>query len=358
MRIKKRLANITYALNQAGQGDFTEVLKDQTTDELRDVSESFNEMTKNIKVLVEEVADTSTQVQTASQHLLENAKETAAATSNVTASVTDIAENVSQQQEMMAQSALAINETTASIAQISENAANVADVSYQSIHKARAGQQSVENVVQQMSKIYSSNVETNAVILDLKERSVEIGKIVGAITDISDQTNLLALNAAIESARAGEHGKGFAVVAGEVRKLSEQSAKSAQLISTIVGAIQQDTVKVAQLMEQTHGEVETGIHVVKNTGETFHEIVVAIEVANGGIQELSAISEEMTASMQEINASIETVAYLAKTTATDTTQIFSATEEQLALTEQVMRASETLTKESNELQNILTRFKV
>lgn len=199
-----------------------------------------------------------------------------------------------------------------------------------------------------MSAIYDSNVETNTVISNLKERSVEIGKIVGAITDISNQTNLLALNAAIESARAGEHGKGFAVVAGEVRKLSEQSTKSAQHISTIVEAIQQYTAKVAQLMEHTHQEIENGITVVKNTGGTFYEIVSAIEVANTGIQELSTISEGMTASMQEINASLESVAHLAKTTA----------EEQLALTEQVTYSAEILTTESKELRDSIKRFKV
>lgn len=357
-RIKKRLLNITSVLKDAGQGDFTKTLVDNTNDELSDVSTSFNQMASSMKELINEVTNSSSLVETASNELLWNAKETSDSTQNVTDSVQMIVENMAKQQEMVEDSANAINEITMGINQVSENALNVADASLTSINTAVSGQQSVENIINQMAEIYKSNVETTEVIKELESQSIEIGKIIEAITAISNQTNLLALNAAIEAARAGEHGKGFAVVAEEVRKLSEETNNSASLISTIVEAIQKDIVKAAEMMDHTHGEIESGIKLVKDTGTTFQQIVSSFEVANDGIQELSAISEEMAASMEKINSSIKSVAKLAKTTSEDADAIFNITEEQIALTEQVADAASMLTGKAETLRKVIERFKI
>ena len=68
----------------------------------------------------------------------------------------------------------------------------------------------------------------------LQQRVTHINEIVNAIDDIASQTTLLSLNASIEAARAGEAGKGFGVVADEIRKLADQSLKSAEQIHQII----------------------------------------------------------------------------------------------------------------------------
>lgn len=357
-RIRARLVSITEVLKAAGDGDFTKKLVDHSKDELAEVATSYNQMAENMKHLIKDVNEHSSHVQDASKDVVQTADDTMQMTTNVTTSVGAIVQNVQQQQQMIEQSVNAVNEMTEGIGQVSQNAFSVAEASTQSTHKAENGQASVENVVKQILSIYDANEQTSAVMKQLEIRSHEIGKITAAITDIAEQTNLLALNAAIEAARAGEHGKGFAVVADEVRKLSEQSNHSASLIASIVKAVQEDTAHVVNLIIHTHDEIENGITLVRETGDTFEHIVASISTANTGIQELSAISQQMSASMQEINASIENISHLATITSDDAQKISAVTTDQLKLTNFMKEAVGTMTVKSDDLNNVISKFNI
>ncbi|WP_425807944.1 methyl-accepting chemotaxis protein [Desulfitobacterium sp. Sab5] len=85
---------------------------------------------------------------------------------------------------------------------------------------------------------------------DGKEQVKATANILEFIRRVSTQTNLLGLNAAIEAARAGEHGKGFSVVAGEVRKLAEDSNRSANEIGTILNQFHEVIDRITQGVEQ------------------------------------------------------------------------------------------------------------
>jgi sugar diacid utilization regulator len=79
-----------------------------------------------------------------------------------------------------------------------------------------------------------------------KEQVKETTNILEFIRRVSTQTNLLGLNAAIEAARAGEQGKGFSVVAEEVRKLAEESNRSANEIGKILNQFQEIIGRITQ----------------------------------------------------------------------------------------------------------------
>ena len=78
----------------------------------------------------------------------------------------------------------------------------------------------------------------HAELTALLEELEQVGHVAGEIDKIAKQTNLLALNATIEAARAGDAGKGFAVVAGEVKALSNQTAKATAEVSQVVTDLQ------------------------------------------------------------------------------------------------------------------------
>jgi methyl-accepting chemotaxis protein len=102
---------------------------------------------------------------------------------------------------------------------------------------SKSSHKSKEELLQsakEMQQVETYTQKTKDAITTLAKRSEEIREASTFITHIASETNLLSLNASIEAARAGAAGKGFGVVASEVKKLADQSQKSAGHIEIIL----------------------------------------------------------------------------------------------------------------------------
>jgi len=102
-------------------------------------------------------------------------------------------------------------------------------------------QESLKNVVENLDKRSEPTEGTTKPIEVLNQRSEELAKTLGAITNIAGQTNLLALNKAIEAAKAGKAGRKFASIAEAIQKLAEGSKKYSGDIIGLLEGIQHDT---------------------------------------------------------------------------------------------------------------------
>lgn len=358
-KISRRAKIVTEVAEEIANGNLAiDEIDVKGKDEISHLALAVNKMLNNLHDMIEKVSQTSEQVASSSQELLAIAEETTAATNQVADSINNVAESIEVQSRNTNESAHGANEIATGILQITENTSTVAQTTIETIKQAAKGNQNVQEVIRQMTTISQANEETNQVIQALEKRSIEIGKIISVITDISDQTNLLALNAAIESARAGEHGKGFAVVADEVRKLAEQSRESANQIAKLIQHIQTDTSKAVEMMHHGNDEIVQGMTIAAETGKSFERIVQSIESTTIQTQELSAASEQISASVQQVNASIEEVAAAAKTSSATTGEIAAATEEQLASTEEVSSSATFLAQLAEELTGFVRKFNI
>ncbi|MED1798507.1 methyl-accepting chemotaxis protein [Brevibacillus porteri] len=356
--ITKPVKKIQELMSRAQAGDLTVFGEYQSRDEIGTLTKDFNQMIAGLRTVVSKINDNALSLAGSSEELAASAEQTAEATTVITTAIQEVANGAEQQLHGSEESAHSVEEMAVGIQKVAESAYTVSVSSTEASEEAIQGNTSIREAVEQMDSIKEAVDTSTNVIKFLGERSEEIVKIVDVITGIASQTNLLALNAAIEAARAGENGRGFAVVADEVRKLAEQSEESAKQIAHLVHEIQNNTNHAVGTMSKVNQNVQSGISVVHEAGESFQKIVNKIQHVTDQIQEVSALAEEMSASSEEISATVSEFGRISKETAGNSQLVAASSEEQLATMEEISASTQSLNILAQELQEITGTFKL
>lgn len=354
--ITRPMDSMLHASNKVAQGDLTVQLKNDSKDEVGQLSMAIHTMTEGLKGVIGKVQNSAQRVASTAQELSASAEEMKASTDQVSGTTQDIATGVSQQASKMADISQTMKEMSESVQQVAMNSQKAAEGASSASNTAQNVGRMSNDVARKMSEIQVTVDNSATVIKELDGKSQKIGEIIGVITNIADQTNLLALNAAIEAARAGEHGRGFAVVADEVRKLAEESRNAANQITSLIKDIQQGTKQAVVSMEQGTKTVGEGAKTIGDTVSAINNIVKAAGEVATMVQEIAAVAEEQSASVEEVTASVEDVSAISEESASGTEEVSAAAEEQAASMDQLVNAAQELAKLSNELQVEAARF--
>jgi methyl-accepting chemotaxis protein len=236
--------------------------------------------------------------------------------SDISGATGNLAKRTEQQAAALEETAAALDEITATVGTAAERAREARVMVAETKASAGRSGEIVRSAVDAMGRIEAS--------------SSRISQIIGVIDEIAFQTNLLALNAGVEAARAGEAGRGFAVVAQEVRELAQRSANAAKEIKALIST-------------SVH-EVETGVALVRSTGDALVEIAVLVEKVNAHVETIATTAHEQSGGLREINASVN--------------HMDQMTQQNAAMVEETTAASQTLAEQSHHLQHLLSTFRL
>lgn len=353
------LRKLTEVANQVAGGDLRlEAIQTRARDEVSDLTHSLNTMVTSLRQLIQQVDVTAIHVHNSSQDLLHSADEVMDTTDHVTTSMGGLADGAQLQVRVAEECLTSMEEVALGVQRIAETSTGVTESSVETSQAAEHGNVVIRSVIRQMRSIHTSTQRSADVVKSLSERSQEIGQIVEVITAIAAQTNLLALNAAIEAARAGEQGRGFAVVADEVRKLAEQSQRSATQIAELVAEIRIETAQAVEAMTASNADVQEGMGLVDEAGTEFQKILEATQAVADQIQDISAASEELSAASEEITASVGELTEIAKQTATASKAAATTSGSQLARTQDMAATISKLSLAAEELRGVIGQFKI
>ncbi len=232
----------------------------------------------------------------------------------LTTSSAEILATTTQVASSSAETATAVNETTATVEEVkqtvqlaNQKAKRVSDSAQQVATVSNTGCQAVEELLAKMGRIREQTALAAESIVRLNEQGQIIGEIILTVNDLAEQSNLLAVNAAIEAAKAGEQGKGFAVVAQEIKSLAEQSKQATAQVRAILGDIQKATGAAVMANDLSGKAVAEGVQQSDTAGEAIRMLADSIVEAAQAALQIAASSQQQMVGMDQVALAMENI---------------------------------------------------
>jgi methyl-accepting chemotaxis protein len=329
-QITRPLQETLTVVDRIASGDLTHNLVVTRQDELGVLQQGIQRMGTTLRDLIGGIRDSVTQIASAAEELSAVTEQTSA--------------GVNSQKVETDQVATAMHEMSATVHEVARNAEQASVAASAADKEARDGDKVVGEAIAQIEKLASEVVRSTDAMSVLEQESDKIGKVMDVIKAVAEQTNLLALNAAIEAARAGEAGRGFAVVADEVRGLAQRTQQSTEEIEGLVAALQNGTRQVSDMMLSSRNLTDSSVALTRKAGTSLESITNTVSNIQAMNQQIAAAAEQQSSVAEEISRSIINVRDVSEQTA--------------AASEETAASSVELARLGNQLQMLVSHFRV
>lgn len=345
-------------VNEMAKGDLTKQFRMQANGDIKSMGEALNKAIDNLNSLMYSIGRNADVVAGSSVNMLQKTDSMKRNTGEVVTAIAQMAKGAQDQAARTDESSKLVEKVMSSANEMQKKADVINRAAEKGTRSSEDGLKIMKNLVSNMSGIKESAGQTSRSIEILTRRAEEIGRTLNVITDIASQTNLLALNAAIEAARAGDAGRGFAVVAEEIRKLAEDSRKSAVEIEKIISDVQKDTLSAGKAIEMMEGSVKDGSKASTDAENIFQEIARSSQETFEFSKEIQNATVAQKSSIDLVVKNIEQIVVVAEETAAGTQQVASSSQQLNGAMTEITEGSNKLSGVAAELQSCINEFKL
>lgn len=298
---------------------------------LESIRSGMNEMMVNMGGLMQSAADSSQELQEMGKEARHLSSESHDVNQHVAGMIEEISQAAREETDMIAASVVSVDHILEAVNVLDRDAQSIRQFGLNTAERVQEG----ENQARVQRKHAEDQVkvvqEAQKNFVSLEEQVAVIHEVVQTITGIADQISLLSLNAAIEAARAGEDGRGFAVVAEEVRKLAEETSKTANHTYELIENIQKGTETVMAFVEPIRAAMQEQIDLVFSNEQVLQSMSGLMQGVSNEITHITSISEQVSNAISAIFNNLQSIDASSRETA--------AASQEASLSMQVMKDS-------------------
>lgn len=356
--IVRRLNSLSSVAKEISHGDLSKEIPFLSKDEIRDLEEVFAAMVADLRGIISEIQQVSSQIEKTGRDLGVQIDKVLVNSRGIDESALAIAKGSEAQSLIVQKTSLILDKSLEQMDEAATQSAQTASKANEARLKTEAGEANARETLHYLEEVLKQTVENAKPIYRLSGKVEKIKMVMSVIEELSQKTDLLSLNASIEATRAGEMGKGFALVANEIRNMAENSRNSSHEIRSIVDDIFEDNKAVAAALKKSEEDISKGREIIHGIVGTFGEMLSGVKEISNEVKEVGNVARKQVKEISGLLNQFQELSRLAQENFLSTQKTTIGTKNQKEEIQEIVRAANALNVLSQKMMETQQRFRL